>query len=116
MSRCDSLNRKPTLFTHTAESYIQSPYGMLLALFSMQFCVGSASILPGNNKTSILPDCMIEVLSCDLELSPYHLIDYSHIALDDLHDLRRNIFLNIVRHRDAVVTVLVHGDGGIDCL
>ena len=116
MSRCDSLNRKPTLFTHTAESYIQSPYGMLLALFSMQFCVGSASILPENNKTSILPDCMIEVLSSDLELPPDHLVDDADVGLDDFHNLCRDVFFDVVGNRDAVVAILVHGDGSIDCL
>ena len=116
MSRCDSLDRNSTLFTHTAESYIQSPYGMLLALFSMQFCVGSASILPGNNKTSILPDCMIEVLSCDLELSPHHLIHDSNIGLDDFHNLRRNVLFHVVWNWYAVVAILIHGDSSVDCL
>ena len=89
---------------------------MLLALFSMQFCVGSASILPGNNKTSILPDCMIEVLSCDLELSPDHLIHDSDVGLDDLHHLCRDVFFDVVRNRDAIVTILVHGHGSVYCL
>ena len=51
-----------------------------------------------------------------LELSPHHLVDDAGVALDDLHDLGRDIFFDVVGHRDAVVAVGVHRDGGIDSL
>ena len=40
-----------------------------------------------------------------LELPPHHLVDYPHITLYDLYYLGRDILLNIVRNRDAVVAV-----------
>ena len=52
----------------------------------------------------------------DLEFSPDHLVDDADVGLDDFHNLRRDVFFDVVGNRDAVVTVLVHGDGGIDCL
>ena len=36
--------------------------------------------------------------------------------MDYLHDLRADVFFDVVRHGDAVVAVLVHRDGGIDGL
>ncbi len=52
----------------------------------------------------------------DLELSPDHLVDDADVGLDDFHNLCRDVFFDVVGNRDAVVTVLVHGNGGIDCL
>lgn len=52
----------------------------------------------------------------ELELSPDHLVDDADVGLNDLHDLRRDVFFDVVGDWDAVVTVLVHGDGGVDCL
>ena len=51
-----------------------------------------------------------------LELSPHHLVDDSGVALDDFHNLGRDIFFDVVRHGDAVVAVGVHRDGGVDGL
>ena len=51
-----------------------------------------------------------------LELSPDHLVDDAGVALDDLHDLGRDVFFDVVRHGDAVVAVAVHRDGGVDGL
>ncbi len=51
-----------------------------------------------------------------LELSPDHLVDDAGVALDDLHDLGRDVFFDVVGHGDAVVAVLVHRDGGVDSL
>ena len=51
-----------------------------------------------------------------LELSPHHLVDDAGVALDDLHDLGRDVFFDVVRHGDAVVAVGVHRDGGVDGL
>ena len=51
-----------------------------------------------------------------LELSPHHLIDDAGVALDDLHDLGRDIFFDIVRHRNSIIAVCIHRDGGIDSL
>ena len=36
--------------------------------------------------------------------------------MDDLHDLRADVFFDVVGHRDSVVAVGVHRDGGIDSL
>ena len=49
-------------------------------------------------------------------LPPNHLIDYPHIALDDLDDLSADIFINIIRNRDAVVAVAAEFDCGVNCL
>ena len=49
----------------------------------------------------------------ELELPPDHLVNYSNVALDDFHNLRRDVFFDVVGNWDAVVTVLVHGDGGV---
>ena len=43
-----------------------------------------------------------------LELSPDHLVDDAGVALDDLHDLGRDVFFDVVRHGDAVIAVGVH--------
>ena len=49
-------------------------------------------------------------------LPPHHLIHNPHITLDDLHDLRADILIYIVRHRDAVVAVAAEFDCGVNCL
>ena len=51
-----------------------------------------------------------------LILSPNHLVDDAGVALNDLHDLRTDVFFDVVGHGDAVVAVGVHRDGGIDSL
>ncbi len=51
-----------------------------------------------------------------LALSPHHLVDDAGVALDDLHDLRADVFFDVVGHGDAVVAVCVHRDGSIDRL
>ena len=51
-----------------------------------------------------------------LELSPHHLVDDAGVALDDLHDLGRDVFFDVVRHGDTVVAVGVHRDSGVDSL
>lgn len=51
-----------------------------------------------------------------LPFSPDHLVDDAGVALDDLHDLGRDVFFDVVRHGDAVVTIGVHRDGGVDSL
>ena len=51
-----------------------------------------------------------------LGLSPHHLVDDAGVALDDFHDLGRDVFFDVVRHGDAVVAVGVHRDGGVDGL
>jgi len=52
----------------------------------------------------------------NLELSPHHFVDDAGVTLDDLYDLGRDVFFDVVRHRDAVVAVGVHRDGGVDGL
>ncbi len=49
----------------------------------------------------------------DLIFPPNHLVDDSDVALDDFHHLGADVLFDIVRHRDAMVAVLVHGDGGV---
>ena len=49
-------------------------------------------------------------------LPPHHLVDYPHIALDDLDNLGADIFINIIRNRDAVVAVAAEFDCGVNCL
>ena len=49
-------------------------------------------------------------------LPPHHLIDYPHIALDDLDDLSADIFINIIWHRNAVVAVAAEFNCGVNCL
>ncbi len=51
-----------------------------------------------------------------LELSPDHLVDDAGVALDDFHDLGRDVFFDVVGHGDAVIAVSVHCDGGVDGL
>ncbi len=51
-----------------------------------------------------------------LELSPHHLVDDAGVALDDFHDLRRDVFFDVVRHGDAIVAVGVHRDCGVNGL
>lgn len=47
------------------------------------------------------------------ELSPDHLIHHPRIGLDNLHDLGRDVFVDVVRHQDAVVAGSVHGDSAV---
>ena len=52
----------------------------------------------------------------NLELSPDHLIDDAGVTLDNLHDLGTDVFIDVVRHGDAVVAVGVHRYCGINSL
>lgn len=40
-----------------------------------------------------------------LILSPYHLIHDTHIALNNLHNLCGDVFVNIIRYRNTMITV-----------
>lgn len=51
-----------------------------------------------------------------LKFSPDHFIDHSGIGLNDLYYLGGHIFLNVVRHGDAVVSAFVQRYCGSDCL
>ena len=51
-----------------------------------------------------------------LPFSPDHLVDDDGVALDDFHDLRADVFFDVVGHGDAVVAVSVHRDCSIDRL
>ncbi len=64
------------------------------------------------------PTSPVQTTECSfiLSLSPDHLIDDAGVALDNLHDLRADVFFDVVRHGDAVVAVGVHRDGGVDGL
>ena len=51
---------------------------------------------------------ILAILSMHLsELSPNHFVDHTSIALDNLHYLRGDVLLHIVRHRDAQITAQV---------
>lgn len=41
-----------------------------------------------------------------LELPPDHLVDDADVGLDDADDLRGNVFVHVVRDRDARIAVL----------
>ena len=51
-----------------------------------------------------------------LIFSPHHFIDHASIALDDFHDFIRHVFIHIVRHRNAQITIPVHLDRHIHSL
>ena len=51
-----------------------------------------------------------------LELPPDHLVDDAGVGLDDLDDLGRDVLVDVVRDRGAVVAGGIHGDGGLDGL
>lgn len=51
-----------------------------------------------------------------LFLPPHHFINHSRIALNELHDFGADVFINIVRNRDTVVTVLDHLYGRVNSL
>ena len=40
--------------------------------------------------------------------SPHHLINYTGVALDNLHNLRRYVLIHIIRHRQTVIAVEIH--------
>ena len=48
-----------------------------------------------------------------LVFSPHHLIHHAGVTLDNLHHFGRDVFLDVVRHGDADVAVLVHLHGGV---
>ena len=57
------------------------------------------------------------ILACKLlSFSPHHLVDDAGVALDNLHNLGRDVFFDVVGHGDAVVAVGIHRHCGIDCL
>ncbi len=49
-------------------------------------------------------------------LPPHHLVHNTHITLNNLHDLRADILIDIIRHRDSVVTVSAELDSSVNCL
>ena len=51
-----------------------------------------------------------------LKLPPHHLIHNPRIRLNNLHDLRRNILIDIIRHGDAMVAGGIHCHGRVDSL
>ena len=90
----------------------------------------SRSLQPENQLDNVLPTALrssqaafaivriliVRVFCSGLILTPYHLIHYSHIGLDDFHDLSRHILFHVVRNRNAVVAVSVHGHSCINRL
>ena len=63
-----------------------------------------------------LPKSISSSADRSLPLSPHHLVDDAGVALDNLHDFRRDVFFDVVGHGNAVIAVLVHRDGGVDSL
>ena len=53
---------------------------------------------------------------CLLKLPPHHFVDDAHIALDDLHYLGAYVLINVVRHRDSMLTILAELNSSINCL
>lgn len=67
----------------------------------------------------LAPACFVSfqsVMGWSLELPPHHLVDYPHITLNNLHNLRADIFIDIVRYWNAVVTVSAELDSSVNCL
>jgi len=72
---------------------------------------------PAKHKRSPLGDLLrFKTSFSTLALSPHHLVDDAGVALDDLHDLRADVFFDVVGHGDAVVAVSVHRDCSVDRL
>ena len=55
-------------------------------------------------------------ISALLLLPPNHLINHSSIALNELHDLGADVFVNVIWNRDTVISVLDHFYGCINGL
>ena len=49
-------------------------------------------------------------------LPPHHLIHNPHITLNNLHDLRADILIDIIRHRNTVTAISAELHSSIDCL
>ena len=47
---------------------------------------------------------------------PHHFINNSCIALNNLHYLGGNVLLDVVRYRDAMMTISIETDGGLNSL
>ena len=47
---------------------------------------------------------------CLLKLTPNHLVDDAHIALDNLHHLGAYVLIYVVRHRDSILTIFAFED------
>lgn len=73
--------------------------------------------MKGINKASFLSSPNTS-FSCYrlLELPPHHLVDNARVALDDLDNLRGNVFVGVVGDGGAVVAGGGHGDSVIDGL
>ena len=71
-------------------------------------------------KKSVLSVKSVFVKTCFLrevlELAPDHLVDYAHIRLDNLHNLRADILFHVIRHRNTIVPILIHGHSRIHSL
>lgn len=50
------------------------------------------------------------------EFSPHHLVNYPRIGLYYLYDLGADVLVRVVGDGDAVESVAVEGDGGVDGL
>ena len=55
-------------------------------------------------------------MESSLLLPPNHLINYTSIALDQLHDLSRNVLVNIVRNWNTIILVLNHLNSYVNSL
>ena len=49
-------------------------------------------------------------------LPPHHLVHNPHIALNNLHDLRADILIDIIRHRNSVTAISAEFHRSINCL
>ena len=49
-------------------------------------------------------------------LPPHHLVHDSHITLDNLHDLRGDILIDIIRNRNPVTAISAEFDCDVNCL
>ena len=61
-------------------------------------------------------DDSLRARSAESELPPHHLVDDAGVALDNLHNLCRNVLIHVVRDGDAVKAVAIQRHGGVHCL
>ena len=94
---------------------ISNPYQYYTDFKSMFFMVGIACD-PNVKRTTFSVALFFISTNILSKLSPNHLIYNASVGLDDFNYLGGNVFLNVVRHGDAVITVLGHLNGGVNRL
>ena len=85
--------------------------------FSYKLSKTIDEILPSISSSIGLSHSVFSVLPTHLHnlrlLPPHHLIHNLRIALDDLNHFGTYILLHVIRHRDSIVSFLIHCHCGI---